>query len=165
MSRTKKMLPVPDEGAIVLDFPFHRTASGRATLKGSAVPASRFCDLLERRLVPGTARVPRAETCMATHWSLAPGWCRCRQVSLGWGSPSLRTTHVAVVVGLGARDTRGPRGLAHCDSPNGTFRYVVCPAVRGRPKPRLLAVVWSLAILIRSRRAREMIQGGYIAAP
>jgi hypothetical protein len=36
-----------------------------------------------------------------------------------------------------ARETR--------TGPNGAFRYVVRPAVRGRPKPRLLAVVdyWS----------------------
>ena len=31
--------------------------------------------------------------------------------------------------------------------PNGAFRYVVRPAVRGRPKPRLLAVVDYLELL------------------
>ncbi len=62
------------------------TASGRATLTGSAVPASRFCDLQERRSGPGSARVPRAETCLATRWGLATGSCRCRQVSIVCGS-------------------------------------------------------------------------------
>jgi hypothetical protein len=61
-------------------------ASGRATLKGSAVPGSRFCELLERRPAPGTARVPRAKVCMATHRGLATGSCRHREISMGCGS-------------------------------------------------------------------------------
>jgi hypothetical protein len=106
------------------------TASGRATLKGSAGPAWCFCELVEVRPGPGSARVSRAETWLATQLCLATGSCRCRKASVGLGSLSLRTAHVAVVVGMSARDARAPRaaGAQAPTEPSGMWFAPLCGA-------------------------------------